>query len=80
MVCTKEPPLAGRALGVLEALLCGQRGYEADLCTSLRPALLQALQKLSMENMGHGFGQGHTAQGKRHNLIKLEYLVLWKYC
>lgn len=80
MVCTREAPLAERAVGVLEALLSGQRGYEADLCTSLRPALLQALQRLNMESMGHGFGQGHTAQGKGHNLIKLQYVVLQKYC
>ncbi|XP_027141174.1 meiosis inhibitor protein 1 isoform X2 [Larimichthys crocea] len=62
MVCTREAPLAGRALGVLEVLLRGQREYENDLCTSLRPVLLQALQRLSMENMDPGFGQGHTAQ------------------
>lgn len=70
MVCTREALLAQRALGVLEALLSGQRGYEADLCPSLRPALLQALQRLNMESMGHGFGQEHTTQGKRHNLSK----------
>ncbi|XP_029293654.1 LOW QUALITY PROTEIN: meiosis inhibitor protein 1 [Cottoperca gobio] len=58
MVCTREAPLAGRALGVLEVLLRSQRDYEADLCANLRPALLQALQKHSVENMGHG----HTAQ------------------
>lgn len=66
MLCTREAPLAERALGVLEVLLRGQRDYEADLCTNLRPALLQALQRLSVENMDHGLGQGHTAQGKRH--------------
>lgn len=76
MVCTREALLAGRAQRVLEALLCGQRGYEADLCSRLRPALLQALQRLSMEDMSHGFGQGHTAPGK-----KPEYLLyLCKYC
>lgn len=68
MVCTREAPLAGRALGVLEVLLRGQREYEADFCTSLRPALLQELQRLSVENMGHGLGEGHTAQGKRQKL------------
>lgn len=62
MVCNREAPLAGRALRVLEVLLHSQRNCEANLCTYLRPALLQAIQRLSMENMGHVFGQGHTAQ------------------
>ncbi|KAK9535506.1 hypothetical protein VZT92_007882 [Zoarces viviparus] len=62
MVCTREAALAGRALSVLEVVLRGQRDYEADLCAHLRPALLQALQRLSVDNMGHGLGQGHTAQ------------------
>ncbi|KAM6966575.1 meiosis inhibitor protein 1 [Tautogolabrus adspersus] len=53
MVCTREAPLAERALRVLDLLLRGQRQYEADLCANLRPTLLQALQRLSMENMGH---------------------------
>lgn len=57
----------------------GQRDYEADLCTNLRPALLQALQRLSVENMDHGLGQGHTAQGKRHKLKETEYIDLQKY-
>lgn len=65
MLCTREAPLAERALGVLEVLLRGQRDYEVDLCAKLRPALLQALQRLSVENMGHGLTQGHTQQGKR---------------
>ncbi|XP_042248361.1 meiosis inhibitor protein 1 isoform X3 [Thunnus maccoyii] len=60
MVCTRETSLAERALEVLEVFLRGQRDYEADLCTDLRTALLQALQRLSVENMGHG--QGHTSQ------------------
>lgn len=76
MVCTREAPLAGRALGVLEVLLRGQTEYEADLCSRLRSALLQTLQRLSMENMGHGFGQGHTAQGKRHEVTETEYIDL----
>ncbi|XP_031726910.1 meiosis inhibitor protein 1 [Anarrhichthys ocellatus] len=62
MVCNREAILAGRALAVLEVVLRGQRDYEADLCAHLRPALLQALQRLSVDNMGHGLGQGHTAQ------------------
>ncbi|XP_071330454.1 meiosis inhibitor protein 1 isoform X3 [Trachinotus anak] len=60
MLCTREAPLAERALGVLEVLLSGQRHYEVDLCANLRPALLQALQRLSVEN--GGLGQGRTEQ------------------
>lgn len=63
MVCTREASLAEQALEVLEVFLRGQRDYEADLCTDLRTALLQALQRLSVENISHG--QGHSAQGKR---------------
>ncbi|XP_034395342.1 meiosis inhibitor protein 1-like [Cyclopterus lumpus] len=62
MVCTREATLAGRALAVLEVFIRGQRDYEADLCADLRPAVLQALQRLSVENMGHGLGKGPTAQ------------------
>ncbi|XP_077940747.1 meiosis inhibitor protein 1 isoform X2 [Gasterosteus aculeatus] len=61
MVCSREASLAGRALAVLEALICRQRDYDADLCANLRPALLQALKMLSV-NMGQELGQGHTAQ------------------
>ncbi|XP_068574767.1 meiosis inhibitor protein 1 isoform X2 [Cebidichthys violaceus] len=53
MVCSREAALAGRALAVLEVVLRSQRDYEADLCSHLRPALLQALQRLSVENMGN---------------------------
>ncbi|XP_056258641.1 meiosis inhibitor protein 1 isoform X2 [Seriola aureovittata] len=60
MLCTREAPLAERALRVLEVLLSGRRHYEKDLCANLRPALLQALQRLSVENMG--LGQGRTEQ------------------
>ncbi|CAK6975184.1 LOW QUALITY PROTEIN: meiosis inhibitor protein 1 [Scomber scombrus] len=60
MVCTREASLAERALEVLEVFLRGQRDYEADLCTDFRTALLQALQRLSVENISHG--QGHSAQ------------------
>ncbi|TMS15683.1 Meiosis inhibitor protein 1 [Larimichthys crocea] len=76
MVCTREAPLAGRALGVLEVLLRGQREYETDLCTSLRPVLLQALQRLSMENMDPGFGQGHTAQAVNSLPLVLKLLCV----
>ncbi|XP_041813621.1 meiosis inhibitor protein 1 [Chelmon rostratus] len=76
MVCTREAPLAGRALGVLEVLLRGQTEYEADLCSRLRSALLQTLQRLSMENMGHGFGQGHTAQAVNSLPLVLKLLCM----
>ncbi|TNN58495.1 Meiosis inhibitor protein 1 [Liparis tanakae] len=62
MVCTREATLAGRALAVLEVFIRGQRDYEADLCADLMPALLQAIQRLSVENMGPGLGKGPTAQ------------------
>ncbi|KAK2833804.1 hypothetical protein Q5P01_017693 [Channa striata] len=60
IVCTREAPLAERALGVLEALLHGQRDYEPDVCAKLRRALLQAVQRISVENTGRGLGQRHT--------------------
>uniref|UniRef100_A0AAX7TFC7 Meiotic double-stranded break formation protein 1 n=2 Tax=Astatotilapia calliptera TaxID=8154 RepID=A0AAX7TFC7_ASTCA len=62
MVCTREAPLAERVLGVLEVLLGGQRGYNINLCTKLRPALLQALQRVSVVNTDHGFEQEYAAQ------------------
>ncbi|XP_067333647.1 meiosis inhibitor protein 1 [Channa argus] len=62
MVCTREDPLAERALGVLEVLLRGQREYEPDVCAKLRPALLQAVQRISVQNVGHGLGERHTDQ------------------
>ncbi|XP_068434183.1 meiosis inhibitor protein 1 isoform X2 [Clinocottus analis] len=62
MVCTREATLAARAQEVMEVFIRGQRDFEADLCANLRPALLQALQRLSVENMGHGLGQGPTEQ------------------
>ena len=87
MVCNREAPLAGHALAVLEAVLSGQRRYEADLCASLRPALLQTLQKLSMEEMGHTFEQGNTTQGNTHKPIASQKpvpcdsgLVKWMTC
>ncbi|XP_030262577.1 meiosis inhibitor protein 1 isoform X2 [Sparus aurata] len=76
MVCTREAPLAGRALEVLEVFLCSQRDYEADLCTNLRPALLQALQGFSAENVGQGFGQEHTAQAVNSLPLVLRLLCL----
>lgn len=59
LVCNREAPLAGRALGVLEAALSSQKSYNADLCINLRLALHQVLQRLNMEN---DLGQRHTAQ------------------
>ncbi|KAG8006412.1 Meiosis inhibitor protein 1 [Nibea albiflora] len=76
MVCTREAPLAGRALAVLEVLLRGQREYEADLCTSLRPGLLQALRRLSMENMDPGLGQGLTAEAVNSLPLVLKLLCV----
>ncbi|XP_075310508.1 meiosis inhibitor protein 1 [Odontesthes bonariensis] len=61
MVSTREAPLAERVLAVLEVVLHGQRQSITDFCTSLRPALLQALQRINVENMAHGLGQGHTS-------------------
>lgn len=63
MVCNREGPLSRRALGVLEAVLSRQKGYETDLCISLRLALLQVLQRLSMETVVHELETGHTVQG-----------------
>ncbi|KAM9784132.1 meiosis inhibitor protein 1 [Syngnathus typhle] len=60
IVCTREVSLAERAMSVLMALLDGQSDFEADLCTSLKPALLQALQKLSVES--HVQGQKHVEE------------------
>lgn len=54
MIHTREAPLAERVLGVLEAFLRGRRDDKKDLCADLRPALLQALQRLNVEDMGHG--------------------------
>ncbi|XP_040011897.1 meiosis inhibitor protein 1-like isoform X2 [Xiphias gladius] len=69
MICTREAPLAERALGVLEVFLRGQSDYEVDLCAQLGPALLQALQRLSVENVGHGLGQGRNEQGNSLPLV-----------
>lgn len=63
MVCNKETAVAGRALGVLEAILSHQKGYEADFCINLRSALIQVLQRLTLENADGDLGQGHNAQG-----------------
>lgn len=70
MVCNREGPLSGRALGVLEAVLSSQKGYKTDLCISLRLALLQVLQRLSMETVVHDLGRGHTVQGMCETIHK----------
>ncbi|XP_032392501.1 meiosis inhibitor protein 1 isoform X4 [Etheostoma spectabile] len=76
MVCTREATLAGQALWVLEVLLRVQREYEADLCATLRPALLQALQRFNVESMGHGLGQGSTAQAVNSLPLVLKLLCV----
>lgn len=68
---SREAPLAERVVGVLEVLLRSQTDYETDFCVTLRPALLQALQRFSVDSMGHELGQGHTAQGKTHNSYRI---------
>lgn len=70
MVCNREGPLSGRALGVLEAVLSSQKGCETDLCVSLRLALLQVLKRLSMETVVHDLGRGHTVQGMCETINK----------
>ncbi|XP_047428525.1 meiosis inhibitor protein 1 isoform X2 [Mugil cephalus] len=54
MMHTGDSPLAERALGVLEVFLRGRRDCKKDLCAGLRPALLQALQRLNVDDTGHG--------------------------
>lgn len=76
MVCNREGPLSGRALGVLEAVLSSQKGYKTDLCISLRLALLQVLQRLSIETVVHDLGRGHTAQGMCETINK-GLIVKW---
>ncbi|CAG5897470.1 unnamed protein product [Menidia menidia] len=61
MVSTREVPLAERVLGVLEVLLHDQRQCITSICTNLGPALLQVLQRINLESMAHGLGQGHSA-------------------
>ncbi|XP_075879739.1 meiosis inhibitor protein 1 isoform X6 [Nelusetta ayraudi] len=57
-VCAGEALLAGRALAALEALLSRPRDYDDDLSARLKSASLQALQRLSVDNVGPGVGQG----------------------
>lgn len=67
MVVGREAPVAEHVLHVLKVLLLGQREIATDLCTSLRPALLQALQWISVDNVANGLGQGHAAAGTKPN-------------
>nr|XP_020480653.1 meiosis inhibitor protein 1 isoform X2 [Monopterus albus] len=76
MVSTREAPLAERALGVLQVLCHRQRHYEPGLCAQLGPALLQVLQRLSVENVGHGPGQGHTEQAVNSLPLVLKLLCV----
>ncbi|KAM9746473.1 meiosis inhibitor protein 1 [Menidia menidia] len=61
MVSTTEASLAERVLGVLEVLLHDQRQCITSICANLGPALLQVLQRINLESMAHGLGQGHSA-------------------
>ncbi|XP_041830277.1 meiosis inhibitor protein 1 isoform X2 [Melanotaenia boesemani] len=61
MVSSREAALAERVLGVLEVVLNSQRRCITDLCANLRPALLQELQRIGVENMAHGLGHGLAA-------------------
>ncbi|XP_028268004.1 meiosis inhibitor protein 1 [Parambassis ranga] len=76
MVYSREAPLAERVVGVLEVLLRSQTGYEKDFCVNLRPGLLQALQRFSVDNMGHELGQGHTAQAVNSLPLVLKLLCV----
>lgn len=67
MAVSGEAPLAQHVLNVLKVLMLGQREFVTDLCTCLRPALLQALQRISLENMTTGLGQGHATSGTELN-------------
>lgn len=64
MVCTRETCLAERALRVLEVFLSCEKESKAELCTNLEPALLQTLQKLSVEELGHDPKEGNITQVK----------------
>ncbi|XP_014048635.2 meiosis inhibitor protein 1-like [Salmo salar] len=67
MVCTREDPLAERAVEVLGSFL---RGCKAGLCTLLRPTLLQLLQRLGLES-----SQGTGAVGSLPLVLRLLCLM-----
>ncbi|XP_015248897.1 PREDICTED: meiosis inhibitor protein 1 [Cyprinodon variegatus] len=60
MVVSGEAPVSKHVLEVLKALLLGQREFVTELCTSLKPALLLAMQKISVDSMANGQGKGPT--------------------
>nr|XP_046187011.1 meiosis inhibitor protein 1-like isoform X4 [Oncorhynchus gorbuscha] len=70
MVCTREAPLAERAVEVLGSFLQGRRGCKAGLCTLLRPTLLQVLQRLGLES-----SQGTGAVGSLPLVLRLLCLM-----
>lgn len=67
MVCTREAPLAERAVEVLGSFL---RGCKAGLCTLLRPTLLQLLQRLGLES-----SQGTGGEEKNESIPLFIYIV-----
>ncbi|XP_053708879.1 meiosis inhibitor protein 1 isoform X6 [Synchiropus splendidus] len=76
MVCTREELLAKRALEILEAFLHSERDYEENMCTILKPLLLQALQRLSIETVS--IQQGKT---KVNSLpLLLRFLCVTQAC
>ncbi|KAM9780402.1 LOW QUALITY PROTEIN: meiosis inhibitor protein 1 [Neosynchiropus ocellatus] len=75
-VCTREALLAKRALEILEAFLHSERDYEANLCATLRPLLLQALQRLSMETVS--IQQGKTMANPLPLLLR--FLCVTRAC
>ncbi|XP_014838593.1 PREDICTED: meiosis inhibitor protein 1 isoform X1 [Poecilia mexicana] len=76
MVVGGQAPVAEHVLHVLKVLLLGQREFATDLCTSLRPALLQALQRISVDNVANGPGQGHAAAAASSLPVVLKLLCL----
>ncbi|RVE69171.1 hypothetical protein OJAV_G00075090 [Oryzias javanicus] len=71
MVSSGEAPLSERALGVLEFILQHQQESTAELGLKLGPALLQALQRISVESMGQGQGSNARAVSSLPVLLKL---------
>ncbi|XP_041719338.2 meiosis inhibitor protein 1 isoform X2 [Coregonus clupeaformis] len=70
MVCTREFPLAERAVEVLGSFLQGRQGCKAGLCVLLRPTLLQVLQRLGLES-----SQGTGAVGSLPLVLRLLCLM-----
>ncbi|XP_036069246.1 meiosis inhibitor protein 1 isoform X5 [Oryzias melastigma] len=71
MVSSREAPLLERALGVLEFILQHRQERTAELCLKLGPALLQALQQISVESMSQGQGSNAQAVSSLPVLLKL---------